>query len=75
LKIVTTNENTASIKTEIKVTANTKEEAGEVIRAVENFGFELTGKTLKIDTRFYKNMISNGFQKTMTLLNGEKNQD
>lgn len=72
MKIVTTNENTASIKTEIKVTANTKEEAGEVIRAVENFGFELTGKTLKIDTRFYKNMISNGFQKTMTLLNGEK---
>jgi hypothetical protein len=72
LKITTTGENSASIKTTIEISGNSKEEVAQVIQAVENFEFNLAGNTLVIDTRFYKNMVSINNRKTMTLINGEK---
>jgi hypothetical protein len=72
LKINTTNENTVSIKTDIKVEGKSKEDVDKVIKAIENFKFELSGNTLEIDTRFYKSMMNTGFKSTMTLLDGEK---
>lgn len=72
LKIITTDENTVSIKTDIDVSARSKEEADKVIDAVANFEFDLRGNNLEIDTRFYKNLVTIINRKTITLLNGDK---
>uniref|UniRef100_UPI003217FD59 hypothetical protein n=1 Tax=uncultured Draconibacterium sp. TaxID=1573823 RepID=UPI003217FD59 len=72
IDFTTTNENTVSIRTDIKVTTKTKEEANKLIRAIEDFEFELRGNTLNIDTRFYKNMNTINGKSTITLLNGDK---
>ncbi len=72
LKIVTTNENTVSIKTEIDVSGPSKENVEKVISAVADFAFNLHGEDLEINTRFYKNLVATNNRKTITLLNGEK---
>lgn len=72
LKIITTNENTVSIKTDIDVSARSKEDADKVMDAVANFAFELRRNNMEIDTRFYKNLVTIINRKTMTLLNGDK---
>ena len=72
LKIITTGENTVSLKTDIDVSGRSKEEVNEVIDAVANFKFELHGNEMEIDTRFYKNLVTIVNKKTMTLLNGDK---
>ena len=72
LQIITTNENTVSIKTDIDISGRSNEEVDNVIDAVANFEFEMSGNEVEIDTRFYKNLMSIGNRKTMTLLNGDK---
>ncbi len=68
----TTNEGSVKIHTDIKVTTKTKEEADILIKAIENFEFELRGNTMNIDTRFYKSMNTINGRSTITLLNGDK---
>ena len=68
----TTNDNTASIQTEIHVSAKSEEDANKIIKAIENFEFKLKGNVLHIDTRFYRNMQSNNSRTILTLLNGDK---
>ena len=64
--------NSVSIKTEVHVEARTEEEAQKLVKAIEDFQFELAGNRLVIDTRFYKNMNSTNNKTTMTLNNGDK---
>lgn len=72
IDFTTTNDNTVSIQTEVKVNAKSKEDADKLIKAIENFDFNLNGKVLSIDTRFYKSMQSNNSKTTLTLNNGDK---
>ncbi len=72
IKINTTNDNSISIQTEIKVTARSKEDADKLINAIENFEFDLHGSEMDIDTRFYKSMNSVNGRTTVTLRNGDK---
>ncbi len=72
LKIVTTDEKTVQMVTSVEINANSKAEADAVIKAVDDFKFNLVGSTLIIDTRFYKNIMSVNNRQTMTLLSGEK---
>ncbi|MDX8341513.1 hypothetical protein SLH46_20105 [Draconibacterium sp. IB214405] len=72
IKINTTNDNTVTISTEIKVDASNREDAEKLIAAIEAFEFDQRGNTLDIDTRFYKNMNSTNGRSTITLLNGDK---
>lgn len=72
MKINTTNDNTVSIQTEIKVNAKSEIEVDKLIAAVEDFKFELNGKSMNIDTRFYKNMKSINNRTTITLQNGDQ---
>ncbi len=72
IKINTTNDNSVSIKTEINVTARSEEDAKKLIKAIENFEFELNGNVMDIDTRFYKSMNSVNGRTTVTLENGDK---
>jgi hypothetical protein len=68
----TTNENTVSINTDIKVNTNNKEDADKLLEAIENFDFKLAGNTMNIDTRFYKSMNTINGRSTIILLNGDK---
>jgi len=61
MKIITTDENSVTIKTEIKINAGSKEDAEKVVQAIKDFTFELHGNTFQIDTRFYKNKMSTPF--------------
>jgi hypothetical protein len=72
LKIVTTNENTVTLITDIDVSARSMDEVNQVIDAVANLKFDLHGNEMEIDTRFYKNLVTVVNKKTMTLLNGDK---
>ena len=72
LKFVVGNENTVSIKTEVHVEGKTEEDAQKLVKAIENFEFDLSGNRLSIDTRFYKSMNSINNKTTMTLSNGDK---
>jgi hypothetical protein len=72
IKINTTNNNTASIQTEIKVSAASETEANKIIKAIENYEFALNGDVLEIDTRFYRNMQSTNNRTTLTLKNGDR---
>lgn len=72
IEIVAGDVNSVTIKTDAKIEGKSKEDVDKVIKAIENFTFELNGNNLQIDTRFYKNMNSNGFRSTLTLLDGEK---
>lgn len=72
LNIVTTTSNKVNLKTTIEVTGNSADDEQKVLQAVEDFTFELHGNTLKIDTRFYKNMNTVNNRSTMTLRNGDK---
>ena len=68
----TTVDNIVQIVTEVKVNAKSKEDADKLIKAIENFEFELSGETLHVNTRFYKNMQSTNGKTTLTLNNGDK---
>jgi hypothetical protein len=72
LEIVTSAENTVSIKTTIEISGNSAADLDKVIAAVENFTFKLSGNTMEIDTRFYKSMNTINNHSTMTLENGDK---
>ena len=72
LKINTYDENSVTLKTTVEITGNTKEDTDKIIAAIENFKFKLSGNTMEIDTRFYKNMNTTNSRTTMTLLNGDK---
>lgn len=72
IKINTTNDTSVRIQTEIEISAKSEEEANKIIKAIENFKFEMNGDMLEIDTRFYKNMQSVNNKTTITLLNGDK---
>ena len=72
LNIITTSENTVSIKTTVEFSGNSAADVDKVIAAVENFTFKLSGNTLEIDTRFYKSMNTINNHSTMTLENGDK---
>lgn len=67
LKIVTTNTNTVSIVTTVKISGKSKEDVDKVIAAIDNFEFKQTGNSINIDTRFYKNMQSVNNRRTITL--------
>lgn len=72
LEIVTSAENTVSIKTTVEISGNSAADVDKVIAAVENFTFKLSGNILEIDTRFYKSMNTINNHSTMTLENGDK---
>jgi hypothetical protein len=72
LEIITSAENTVSIKTTVEISGDSKEDVDKVIAAVENFTFQLSGNTMEIDTRFYKSMNTINNHSTMTLENGDK---
>jgi len=72
IRFNTTNNKSVSIQTEIHVSAKSKEDANKIIKAIENFEFDLRGNVLDIDTRFYRNMQSNNSRIILTLLNGDK---
>jgi hypothetical protein len=72
LKVNTTGIKSVSIQTEIQVSARNEEDANKIIKAIEDFNFELKGDVLEIDTRFYKNMQSVNNKTTLTLNNGDK---
>lgn len=72
LKIITTNSNTVSIATTVKIIGKSKEDVDKVIIAIENFEFKEVGDIMEIDTRFYKNMNSINNRRTITLKDGDK---
>lgn len=72
LKINTTDKNNVTMTTSVEIQGNSKVDIDKVIKAIEEFEFELRGNELKIDTRFYKNMNSTNNRRTITLLNGDK---
>lgn len=72
LEIITSAENTVSIKTTVEISGNSAADVDKVIAAVENFTFKLSGNTMEIDTRFYKSMNTINNHSTMTLENGDK---
>ncbi len=72
IEIVTSAENTVSIKTTVEISGNSAADVDKVIAAVENFTFKLSGNTMEIDTRFYKSMNTINNHSTMTLENGDK---
>lgn len=72
LKIVTTNSNTVSIATTVKISGKSKEDVEKVISAIENFDFKKVGNVMEIDTRFYSNMQSINNRRTITLKDGDK---
>ena len=72
LKFFTTDDNVVKIKTDIKISGKSKEDVDKVIKAIEEFEFDLNGDVLNIDTRFYKSMHSVNNRRTITLLNGDK---
>jgi hypothetical protein len=72
LQFHTTEKNEVSIHTEININGKDEKSVKKIISAVEDFKFDLNGNDLVIDTRFYKNMNSNGLRKTITLNNGDK---
>lgn len=72
LKFVIGNDNAVNIKTEVHVEAKTEEEAQKLVKAIEDFQFELAGNRLLIDTRFYKNLNTINNKTTMTLNDGDK---
>lgn len=72
LKIITSGDNSAMIKTTVEISGNSKEDVDKVIAAIENFRFKLSGNILEVDTRFYKSMNTINSRTTMTLLNGDK---
>lgn len=73
IKFTLSDNDMVSIKTEVHVSAKTEDDAAKLLKAVENFEFELQGNSLVIDTRFYTNMNSiNNKVKNLTLLNGDK---
>ncbi len=73
IKFTISNNNTITIKTEINIDAKNEEDAKKLMKAINDFKFELQGNRLTIDTRFYKNMNSiNGQVINLTLINGDK---
>ena len=72
LKFVIGDNNTVSMKTEVHVDARSEEDAQKLIKAIEDFEFDLSGNRLSIDTRFYKSMNSVNNKTTVTLNNGDK---
>ncbi len=72
LKINTISQNNVTMTTSVEIRGNSKEDVDKVIKAIEDFTFDLNGSELEIDTRFYKNMNSINDRRTITLLNGDK---
>ncbi|QGY43711.1 hypothetical protein GM418_08590 [Maribellus comscasis] len=72
IKINTASDKNVSMTTSVEIRGNSKEDVDKVIKAIEDFTFELRGNELEIDTRFYKNMNSVNNRRTITLLNGDK---
>lgn len=72
LKFVTGDADRVILKTEVHVTTKTKEDADKLLKALDNFEFDLRGDRLRINTRFYSNMRSINGRTTMVLINGDK---
>ncbi|MCG6191192.1 hypothetical protein [Maribellus maritimus] len=72
IKINTSSDKNVSMTTSVEIRGNSKEDVDKVIKAIEDFTFDLRGNELEIDTRFYKNMNSVNNRRTITLLNGDK---
>lgn len=72
LKITTSDANTVKIVTTVEISGQSQEDVDKVLKAIEDFDFNHSGNTVKIDTRFYKNMQSINNRKTITLKNGDK---
>ncbi len=74
LVFITDNTGQVSIKTTVNIEAKSEEDARKLLKAIEDFEFELSGNRLEINTRFYTNMNSTNSRTTMVLLNRDKIQ-
>jgi len=72
LTFKSTDDSGINIKTDVKISGKSEEDVNQVLKAIEQFIFELDGNKLVIDTRFYKSMQTVNNRRTITLLNGDK---